>query len=419
MVLCHLISLRLQSLTIVDQLILVVREVDACPVSEVLANLVLPLQGCFPSPAVHLTIVGVRHLETDDGRHIVVDHHDVGTVLVVVIEGTAELILQEIDVETIVLLVGVLPGDVGIVASHLVGSLPYGGIVDTENISVSIAGRNTAVVDGERIGGVHKAVAVQIGITYQTVAGTELQEAYCLGKRLEEWLIAHYPTHRHRWEGTVTLARSKVLGTIVTHIELCHVAVVPVVGNTTYQTYLAVRHIGIGAWIIAAVLIVEQDGTHIVQTERTVVVKTCLEIPVTAATGTLRILQLLLVTIFLIFIGTVVLEYRGIGSLLGVCLLIDGVCTVVGSLHLERETLGNHIELLLQLEVELQLVVGSLHETAIHIIIAEIGNTAATHERKLVGTAILILGLGSDVSAVDDTRTGEWSSLISLIDQAG
>lgn len=54
----------------------------------------------------------------------------------------------------------------------------------------------------------------------------------------------------------------------------------------------------------------------------------------------------------------------------------DGVGTIVGSLHLERETLGNHIELLLQLEVELQLVVGSLHETAIHIIIAEIGNTA-------------------------------------------
>ena len=179
------------------------------------------------------------------------------------------------------------------------------------------------------------------------------------------------------------------------------------------------RHIGISAWIIAAVLIVEQDGTHIVQSERTVVVKTSLEIPVTATTGLLFVLQLLLVAIFLIFIGTVVLEYRGIGSLLGVCILIDSVGTIVGSLHLERETLGNHIELLLQLEVELQLVVGSLHETAIHIIIAEIGDTAATHERKLVGTAILILGLGSDVSAVDDTRTGEWSSLISLIDQTG
>ena len=419
MVLCHLISLRLQGLTIVDQLILVVREVDACPVSEVLANLVLPLQGCFPSPAVHLTIVGVRHLETDDGRYIVVNHHDVGTVLVVVIEVTTELILQEIDVETIVLLVGVLPGDVGIVARHLVGSLPYGGVVDTEDVSVSITGSNGAIIDGKRIGGVHKAVAVQIGITYQTVAGTKLQETYCLGKRLEEWLIAHYPTHRHSREGTVTLARSKVLGTIVTHIELCHVAVVPVVGNTTNQTYLAVRHIGIGAWIIAAVLIVEQDGTHIVQTERTVVIKTCLEIPVTAATGTLRILQLLLVAILLIFIGTVVLENRGIGSLLGVCLLIDGVCTVVGSLHLERKTLGNHIELLLQLEVELQLVVGSLHKTTIHIIVTEIGDTAATHERKLVGTAILILSLGSDVSAVDDTWAGEWSGLISLIDQTG
>ena len=417
MVLCHLISLRLQSLTIVDQLILVVREVDTCPVSEVLANLILPLQGCFPSPAVHLTIVGVRHLETDDGRYIVVDHHNVGTVLVVVIEVTTELILQEVDVETIVLLVGVLPGDVGIVARHLVGSLPYGGVVDAEDISVSIAGRNSTIVDSKRIGGVHKAVAVQIGITYQTVAGTELQEAYYLGKRLEEWFIAHYPTHRHSREGTITLAWCKVLGAIVTHIELCHIAIVPVVGNTTYQTYLAVRHIGIGARIIAAVLIVEQDGTYIVQSERTVVVKTCLKIPVTAATGLLFILQLLFVTIFLIFIGTVVLEYRGIGSLFGVSILIDGVGTIVRSLHLERKTLGNHIELLLQLEVELKLVVGSLHKTAVHIIIAEIGDAAATHERKLVGTAILILGLGSDVSAVDDTRTGEWSSLISLVDQ--
>ena len=222
-----------------------------------------------------------------------------------------------------------LPGDVGIVARHLVGSLPYGGIVDTEDVSVSITGRNTIIVDSKRIGGVHKAVAVQIGITYQTVAGTELQEAYYLGKRLEEWFIAHYPTHRHSRESTVTLARSKVLGTIVTHIELCHIAVVPVVGNTTYQTYLAVRHIGIGARIIAAVLIVEQDGTHIVQTEGTVVVETCLKIPVTAATGLLFILQLLFVTIFLIFIGTVVLEYRGIGSLFGVSILIDGVGTIV------------------------------------------------------------------------------------------
>ena len=337
--------------------------------------------------------------------------------LVIVIEATTELILQEVDVDTIVLLIGVLPGDVGIVARHLVGSLPYGSVVNTEDVSISITGRNIAIIDGERIGGVHKAITVQISITYQTVAGTKLQEAYCLGERLEEWLIADYPTHRHCWEGSVTLARSKVLGTIVTHVELCHIAVVPIVGNTTYQTYLAVRHIGIGARIIAAVLIVEQDGTHIVQTEGTVIVKTCLKIPVTTATGLLFILQLLFVTIFLIFIGTVVLEYRGIGSLLGVCILIDGVGTIVGSLHLERETPGNHIELLLQLEVELQLVVGSLHETAIHIIIAEIRNTAPPHERKLVGTAILILGLGSDVSAIDDTRTGEWSSLISLVDQ--
>ena len=329
MVLCHLISLRLQSLTIVDQLILVVREVDTCPISEVLANLILPLQGCFPSPAVHLTIVGVRHLETDDGRYIVVDHHDVGTVLVVVIEVTTELILQEVDIETIVLLIGVFPGDVGIVARHLVGSLPYGGVVDTEDVSVSIAGRNSTIVDSKRIGGVHKAVAVQIGITYQTVAGTELQEAYYLGKRLEKWFIAHYPTHRHSRESTITLAWCKVLGAIVTHIELCHIAIVPVVGNTTHQTYLAVRHIGIGARIIAAVLIVEQDGTYIVQSERTVVVKTCLKIPVTAATGLLFILQLLLVTIFLIFIGTVVLKYRGIGSLFGVSILIDGVGTIV------------------------------------------------------------------------------------------
>ncbi len=51
----------------------------------------------------------------------------------------------------------------------------------------------------------------------------------------------------------------------------------------------------------------------------------------------LFILQLLFVTIFLIFIGTVVLEYRGIGSLLGVCILFDGVGTIVGSLHLERD----------------------------------------------------------------------------------
>ena len=99
-----------------DDTVLVVRQVHISPVVEVFAYPVPPLQGCFPSPAVNDTQVGVRYLESDEGGSGHILQKDVCTVLLVVVEGQGQLLVQEVGIKSVVLLESLFPRYVGVVA---------------------------------------------------------------------------------------------------------------------------------------------------------------------------------------------------------------------------------------------------------------------------------------------------------------
>ena len=167
------------------------------------------------------------------------------------------------------------PRDVGIVQGLLVGLLPVCGVVNTEVIA--------SAVDDIRVGRVHKAVAAYLAVTDKAIAATELHETHHAAQGLEESLIADYPSCGESGEETIALVRRKVLGTVISNIELSQIAVLPVVGDAAYKSYLTVRNIGIGGGIIAGVLVVEHQCSDMVIAELSVVVERGLEIPVARA----------------------------------------------------------------------------------------------------------------------------------------
>ena len=116
------VFILLRSLFHLDNLVLVVRQVELTPETEILANLVIVAERHFPTPRLCLTGIGVRHCETNSGRNSVIAYKNVCTVLTIVVECRPNLVIEEVDVESIVLLEGLLPTDVGVVLGRLIGS---------------------------------------------------------------------------------------------------------------------------------------------------------------------------------------------------------------------------------------------------------------------------------------------------------
>ena len=88
----HILVL-LRSLFHLDNLVLVIRQVELTPETEILANLVVVAERNFPTPRLCLTGIGVRHCETNGGRNGVVTNKNVGTVLTVVVECCPDLVI--------------------------------------------------------------------------------------------------------------------------------------------------------------------------------------------------------------------------------------------------------------------------------------------------------------------------------------
>ena len=222
-------------------LILIVGHIQVDAIREVLANLVVPVQGQFPSPALHFSQVGVRHGEAQQPRSRSVNQQNVFTVLTVIVHRSTETVVKEIHVDTIVLFQGCFPTHIGIVLGGFSCSQTDCTVFNTKAVSVSaVTVRQTAVIHFIRVGQV-KETEVQVArliVTYQTQAGTQFQECHPRLQRLEPFFLTHNPSHRTCREGTEAAFRRKVLGTVVTDVELGHVTVFPVVGHTSYQTYI-------------------------------------------------------------------------------------------------------------------------------------------------------------------------------------
>ena len=150
--------------------------------------------------------------------------------LVVVIEGCLQAIVQDIQVYTIVLLERLFPCHIRIVLSRLVCTRSKITTVYTEVVTFA---KSVWVV------GIHETRTTNLVVTDKTPRCTKLEIVHHFAQRLEKRLLADNPSYRTSREETISIVLGKVLGAIVAHIELSHIAVVPVVGDTTYQTNIS------------------------------------------------------------------------------------------------------------------------------------------------------------------------------------
>ena len=276
----HIVIL-LGSLTVLDNLVLVVREVQFGPIAEIVADAVLPVERNLPTPAVHLTEIGVGHYETKHAGHCAVLPENVLTVLLVVVEGGAQLAVKEVDIHTVVLLEGLLPCYIGVVLGGLYSTFRCGAVLNTEVVAKSTVVhastfQQSALVHIIGVGYVHEARGRHFVVTYKSPGSTGLQEIDYLGEGLEEGLVTDHPADGAGGEGTETLAGSKVLRAVVTEVELGHVAVLPVVGHTGHESYIRTGYVNIGllaAKIVFLALVVEGKGGHGMVAEAAVVVE--------------------------------------------------------------------------------------------------------------------------------------------------
>ena len=144
--------------------------------------------------AVDDTEVGIRHLETDVARGCHVTQKDACAMLLIIVEREFELLVEEIGVETIVLLEGLFPGHLRIVLAALLITGREQTVVDTEVVGIAAAGRHLLVI-AERIGEIHEAVTTYLVVTYETPRGAELEEVDDRCDGLPEFLVADHPAY--------------------------------------------------------------------------------------------------------------------------------------------------------------------------------------------------------------------------------
>ena len=134
------------------------------------------------------------------------------------------------------------------------------------------------------------------------------------------------------------------------------------------------------------------------QSEATIVVQAGLKVPVTTLAKALTITQLRIGTILAILYGAVWLHHWCIIGSRSTTRLGYAIRAVIGPLQLERQTLGNDIEFLIQHNIGIQCI-----GISGHITLTIIGSqTGCTSKRHVV--AVIVIGTRQEILAVDNTR---------------
>ena len=341
--------------------------------------------------------------------------------LTIVIEVGLQSVAEEAHVEAVVLLEGFLPRHVGIVLLCLDGTHLGRSVLHTEVVAIRTAVLTGTVeervlVDVVGIGQIHETCAANLVVTDETPGGAQLEEADHLLDGLEERLVAGHPAKGTGGEEAEALARREVLRTIVAHVELGHVAVVPVVGHTAYEAEQSVLDVGVSAGIVFLALVVQGQGADGVQTERATVVESRLEVPPAGLAAALAVARLCGIAVLAIaedvltvFVDT--FPDRCIGGHAGTTVLEDFVVAVVRPLDVPGEALGDHAEVLLQLQVHGQVVAVGVHE-ALVVVVAQ--GTAADEGQHVAVEVVLGVGRVGDIAAVDDAGAGERRGVIHI-----
>ena len=294
-------------------------------------------------------------------------------------------------------------------AHGLEGGILY-GTVGTEVVGAPLSVEQGAVVDVVGVGSVHEAVAADLVVTHHAVGGTQLTERHHPGGRLEERLVTEHPAHAHGGESAEAAVFVEVLRPVVTDVELCHVAVVPVVGHAPHKAHIAHGDGRIGAGIEHLALVVEQEGTHVMKPEVAVVIEARVHIPVAAAARIRGVAHHIvgshhLVAYLRYTLGIGAQNHRGVGGQPLCTIFIIGERAVVGAFELEGEPLGNEVELLVEYHIHAERVGCALGDAR-----SVVAHARGSHERQRVFSSVV--GAGGDIFAIHDAGTGKWRGVV-------
>ena len=204
----------------------------------------------FKTAVVYLTEVRTRQLrrtQTANGRNSIAVHKDIGTVFDKVVKRKVE-VAESSDVDTIVLLPGCFPLDFVVTKKYFT----YGLSVCCYRRRNEKLSEMIRVVHGitctkcklRNIVQIQEAVRAKHVVTNFTKRSTEFkfcQQAAFI-KRSHKLLAWCNPADRERREETKAVFRSKLLGTVITEVELGKVTRVVVIGETTGKAYHLERY---------------------------------------------------------------------------------------------------------------------------------------------------------------------------------
>ena len=135
---------------------------------------------------------------------------------------------------------------------------------------------------------IEETLTSDLVVTYLTIRASYLQEVHEISL-WEERLFRNSPSSREGREESETTTLCKVLRTVVTHIKLKHVTMLVVIGQTSHDALICIRHIIFQSWLMTLSLIVEQQcGKLMIFPNCKVIVYAHLYICATIATVTAR-----------------------------------------------------------------------------------------------------------------------------------
>ena len=223
-----------------NHLVVVVGEVGADVVAKVLAQLVLPVHEELDTGVADLTLVHLHGVTADGDRpahRLVLDQ--VEGALVIVVGGDAQAVIEHIDIQTGVELLGGFPGQFIVDG---VGRIPEGAedgtLVDT------IVGGLVPVGAAQGVGLVVHADGTQI--THAAPGSTELQQGDGIALR-EERLAGDLPRTGHGREVAAVVLVGQTAGIVPAPGGGDEVTVVEAVGETADESDVAVRTVEIVA----------------------------------------------------------------------------------------------------------------------------------------------------------------------------
>ena len=336
--------------------------------------MVLPAQFDFVTVVVYHAEVHVGQAGGDDGRQGPRRDEDTGTVLPEDIAAEVEAVVEQVEVETDIALERGFPGNAQVaggaelVTRHAVVPV-HAEVVGTGFVPDTVH--------------IHEADGIVEVVTHLAYGGAELEEVHPVDT-LHEFLLGDDPSYRSRREQTVTgLARSEVLGAVVTGTHVQQVLVLVCIGDAADPAHisagkpLVIHFAVVFLRIVITGLVVQQKAAHrMLVRELALVVDTGLEVPVLvvirgfavahrrlasaddrqvgAVEGGVAHAETGVVRPGLVFYGLMI--SAGAGALLG-----DGHVGIVTSLHGGTQALGDEVQALgdRHIHVQRSLVLGA------------------------------------------------------------